>query len=47
VARLGLLVPRPLRDLAYRVIARNRYAWFGRRTRCRVPSAGEAGRLLD
>lgn len=41
------IVPRPLRDLVYRVIARNRYAWFGRRETCRVPSPEEAERLLD
>jgi len=41
------VVPRPLRDLAYRVVARNRYRWFGRRETCRVPAAGEAERLLD
>ena len=30
---LGFLriVPRPLRDAAYDVVARNRYSWFGRR----------------
>jgi predicted DCC family thiol-disulfide oxidoreductase YuxK len=31
VARLA---PRPLRNWLYDRIARNRYAWFGRRERC-------------
>jgi predicted DCC family thiol-disulfide oxidoreductase YuxK len=47
LASVLLLVPRPLRDLAYRVVARDRYRWFGRRETCRVPAAGEAERLLD
>lgn len=28
------VIPRTLRDLVYRLIARNRYRWFGRRTTC-------------
>ena len=28
------LMPRPMRDVVYRLIARNRYRWFGRRTSC-------------
>jgi predicted DCC family thiol-disulfide oxidoreductase YuxK len=31
------LVPRPVRDGLYRLIARNRYRWFGRRSSCYVP----------
>lgn len=47
LAGVALLVPRPLRDLVYRFVARHRYAWFGRRDTCRVPTAAEAGQLLD
>ena len=45
---LGILrlVPRPVRDAAYRVIVRNRYRWFGRRTTCRVPGPEERPRFL-
>ncbi len=42
-----LLIPRPLRDAFYDVIARNRYAWFGRRERCRRPAAAERAFFLD
>jgi predicted DCC family thiol-disulfide oxidoreductase YuxK len=47
-ALLGLLriVPRWLRNPVYRVIARNRYRWFGRRRVCRVPTAAERDRFL-
>ncbi len=47
--RLGAifkLVPRMLRDPIYRLIARNRYRWFGKRETCWVPAAEQADRLL-
>ncbi len=34
---LARLVPRAWRDRAYRLLARNRYRWFGRRDTCYVP----------
>lgn len=45
---LGLLrfVPRGIRNPAYRVIARNRYRWFGRVDTCRIPSEEEKNRFL-
>lgn len=33
-----LVVPRPVRDLVYGWVARNRYRWFGRRDTCRLPT---------
>lgn len=39
-------VPRPLRDRAYRALARNRYRWFGRHDSCFLPSAEQARRFL-
>jgi predicted DCC family thiol-disulfide oxidoreductase YuxK len=41
-----LVVPRPLRDAVYRLIARNRYAWFGRTDACRVPTPELKARFL-
>ncbi|MCY3713366.1 MAG: DCC1-like thiol-disulfide oxidoreductase family protein [Gemmatimonadetes bacterium] len=38
--------PRPLRDFVYRVVARNRYRWFGRRDACRLPTPDERARFL-
>lgn len=46
LAIFGVL-PRFLRDPVYRLLARNRYAWFGRRATCFVPSPEERGRFLD
>ncbi|MEC7946973.1 MAG: DCC1-like thiol-disulfide oxidoreductase family protein [Myxococcota bacterium] len=40
------LVPRPLRDLAYRMLAALRYRVWGRRDACRLPDDGEAARFL-
>jgi predicted DCC family thiol-disulfide oxidoreductase YuxK len=40
-------VPRPLRDAAYRVVARNRYRIFGRFDSCMMPSAQNRDRFLD
>ena len=41
-----LVVPRSLRDLVYRFIAKNRYKWFGRRGQCMVPTAELSKRFL-
>lgn len=39
-------IPGFLRNPVYRVIARNRYRWFGRRETCRVPTSAERLRFL-
>jgi predicted DCC family thiol-disulfide oxidoreductase YuxK len=41
------LVPRPLRDAAYRFLAENRTRWFGRRDACRTPTSPLQSRFLD
>ena len=41
------VVPRPLRDWAYDVVARNRYRWFGRRKECRVPTPELKARFVE
>ena len=41
------LVPRPVRDAAYDLVARNRYRWFGKRDECMVPRPGDRERFLD
>lgn len=46
LASVFLLVPRPLRDLVYGWIARNRYRWFGKQETCRLPNAEERSRFL-
>lgn len=41
------VVPRPLRDWAYDVIARNRYRWFGRQEACMLPTPALRERFLE
>ena len=45
VGAAGVL-PRPLRDLSYRALARSRYRIFGRREECLVPTAELRARFL-
>ena len=47
VAALARLVPRPLRDAAYDLVARNRYRLFGRRESCMLPEPGVAERFME
>lgn len=44
---LARWVPRPLRDWAYRRVANNRYAWFGRKDVCMLPTPELRGRFLE
>ena len=46
LATVALILPAGLRDIAYRVIARNRLRWFGQRDTCRIPTAEEAAQFL-
>ena len=41
-----IIIPRPVRDLVYDWIARNRYRWYGKKETCRLPSAAERARFL-
>jgi predicted DCC family thiol-disulfide oxidoreductase YuxK len=41
------LVPRPLRDWGYRIVARNRYRVFGRSESCILPAAESRDRFMD
>lgn len=41
-----MLLPRPLRDAAYDLVARHRYRWFGRRDACMVPTPDLRSRFL-
>ena len=44
---LARLFPRWVRNPVYRVVARNRYRWFGKHDTCRLPSAAEKARFLE
>jgi predicted DCC family thiol-disulfide oxidoreductase YuxK len=40
------IVPRPLRDLLYDFIAKNRYSWFGKAETCMVPTPELKARFM-
>lgn len=44
--RWMVVIPRPLRDLGYRLFARFRYRVFGQIDACRLPTEDEARRFL-
>jgi len=46
-AKILLLLPRPVRDWLYERIAKNRYAIFGRKDSCEIPSAAMRARMID
>ncbi len=43
---LFIVVPRFVRDVVYRFIARHRYRWFGKSDTCRVPTPELRARFL-
>jgi predicted DCC family thiol-disulfide oxidoreductase YuxK len=45
--RIGWLLPNTLRDWLYDRVARNRYAWFGRRDACFLPTPNIQDRFLS
>jgi len=40
------IIPRPVRDVIYRWVARNRYRWFGKRESCMLPRAEWKSRFV-
>ncbi len=41
------VLPTPLRDALYDVVARNRYKWFGKQETCKLPRPEWKHRFLD
>jgi predicted DCC family thiol-disulfide oxidoreductase YuxK len=46
ILSLARFVPTAIRNPIYRVIARNRYKWFGMKSSCRIPTKAEQARFL-
>ncbi len=42
-----IVIPAPLRDAVYDLMAKNRYKWFGRTDECMVPTPEIRGRFLS
>lgn len=45
--RYLMIIPKPLRDILYQLIARNRYYFFGQATTCWLPTAALQQRFLE
>ena len=41
------IIPGPVRDLGYRIVARLRYRLFGKHDACRIPTSAERAVFLD
>ena len=46
LSAIARIVPRPVRDFVYRMIARNRYRWFGKTRACALLTPEQKARLL-
>ena len=47
IASVGKVLPRPIRDLFYKVVAGNRYRVFGKYDTCMVPDPKHRKKFLD
>ncbi len=41
-----IIIPRPIRDFLYNLVAKNRYKLFGKREACRIPTPEERSKFL-
>lgn len=42
-----MIIPKPIRDWVYSIVAKNRYKWFGKKDYCMIPSPEFKNRFLD
>ena len=42
-----MILPKPVRDFFYNIIARNRYRWWGKRDECMIPTPELRNKFLD
>jgi predicted DCC family thiol-disulfide oxidoreductase YuxK len=47
LAKIFKIIPRPLRDRIYLLIASHRYQWFGKKDGCQLPRPEWRDRFLD
>ncbi|MEP3210104.1 MAG: DCC1-like thiol-disulfide oxidoreductase family protein [Maribacter sp.] len=47
VSKALYLIPSSLRNIIYDLIARYRYAWFGKKDQCMIPTAALKAKFLD
>lgn len=44
---LFIIIPKPIRDIVYNFIAKNRYRWFGKKETCRIPTPEERALFVE
>ncbi|MCR8644552.1 thiol-disulfide oxidoreductase DCC family protein [Paenibacillus sp. N1-5-1-14] len=44
---IGIVIPKPIRDLIYHFVAHNRYRWFGQAESCMMPTPELKQRFLN
>jgi predicted DCC family thiol-disulfide oxidoreductase YuxK len=47
LSRIGCVLPKSLRDAAYKIVARNRYRVFGKHESCMLPEPQHRAKFLD
>jgi predicted DCC family thiol-disulfide oxidoreductase YuxK len=45
-SQLAWIFPRFLRDFVYRIVAKNRYRWFGKHAHCVLPTPAQQDRFI-
>ena len=43
---IGVIIPKPVRDWIYDIVAKNRYRWFGKKDHCLIPIGELEDRFL-
>jgi predicted DCC family thiol-disulfide oxidoreductase YuxK len=42
-----IIIPEPIRNFIYSIIAKNRYRWFGKKETCRLPTPQERALFIE
>lgn len=42
-----IIIPRPIRNIFYNIVANNRYKWFGKKESCMIPSPEVRNRFIQ
>lgn len=41
------IIPKPIRDFLYQIIAKNRYRWFGKKESCMIPTPELKNKFIE
>lgn len=47
LSAIFFIIPKPIRDFIYDIVAKNRYKWFGKRDKCIIPTKDMKERFLN